>query len=87
MGFRSDRQRKAVMAKLTRGMTSTKIYTRPKKPSFNRQEREILRVLYESRKPMSIREIAEKANMSWVTAKKHLKKLEERGLWDEGKKD
>ena len=71
------------MAKLARKASRPKTY---KKPSFNRQEREILRVLYESRKPMSVREIAEKADMSWVTVKKYLKKLEKRGLWDEEKK-
>jgi len=50
-----------------------------KKPSFNRQEKAILKVLFEHRRPMSIRELAEKTNMSWVTAKKYIKKLKERG--------
>lgn len=52
----------------------------PKKKShFNRQEKAILKVIYDSRRTMTIREIAKKAHMSWVTAKKYLKRLKARG--------
>ena len=57
----------------------------PKKKShFNRQEKVILKILHESRRPMAIREVAEKTQMSWVTAKKYLIKLKERGFIEEG---
>lgn len=49
------------------------------KPSFNRQEKAILKVTAEARRPMSIKEVAEKAHMSWTTAKKYMLKLEKRG--------
>ena len=45
------------------------------KPHFNRQEKAILKVLYEERRWLSIKELAEEAHMSWVTANKHLKNL------------
>ena len=50
-----------------------------KKPHFNRQEKAILKVLFTERRYMSINEIADKSHMSWVTARKHLKRLKERG--------
>lgn len=53
------------------------------KPHFNKQERAILKVLYEARRTMTIRDIAEKSGMSWVTAKKYLKRLKERGVIQE----
>ena len=53
----------------------------PKKKShFNRQEKAILRVIYQSRRFMTIRDIAEKSSMSWVTAKKYVNKLLKDGI-------
>ena len=51
-----------------------------RKSRFSRKEKAIMRVLYEARKPMSIREISEKADMSWVTVRKYLNTLERRGF-------
>jgi DNA-binding IclR family transcriptional regulator len=51
-----------------------------RKPYFHKQERAILRALYRERRPMSIREIAEKAEMSWITARKYLKRLIKRKI-------
>ena len=48
------------------------------KPSFSKHERLILEKLYKHNRPMSISELAG-SNMSWVTTKKYLKKLEKRG--------
>ena len=49
-----------------------------KKPQFNRQEKAILKVMYESGRAMTTKEIAEKAHISWITTKKWLKILKER---------
>ena len=49
-----------------------------KKPAFNRYEKAILRVTAQYGRPMSIKEIAEKTNMSWVTSKKYAKLLKAR---------
>jgi len=50
-----------------------------KKPKFNRQEKAILKVVFEEQRTMSIKEIAEKAHMSWPTAKKYVERLAKRG--------
>ena len=54
-----------------------------KKNYFNKHEKAILKVIYDSRRAMTIREIAEKTHISWVTAKKYLKKLVDRGFIQE----
>ncbi len=54
-----------------------------KKPHFNRQEKAILKVLYDSNRTMSIKEVADKSHMSWVTAKKYLKILVQRGFLED----
>ena len=43
--------------------------------NFNRQEKAILKVVFEEQRTMSVKEIAEKAQMSWITAKKYVKNL------------
>jgi len=50
-----------------------------KKSHFNKHEKAILKVIYDSRRAMTIREIAKKSSISWVTAKKYLKRLKDRG--------
>jgi predicted ArsR family transcriptional regulator len=47
---------------------------------FNKHEREILRTLYSERRPMSLRELSDKADVSWVTAKKYTDNLNEKGI-------
>ena len=42
------------------------------KSAFNRQERMILKVVFEEQRGMSVREIAKKSQMSWITAKKYI---------------
>lgn len=57
-----------------------------RKKYFNKYEKEILRLLYKENRPMTIREIAEKVDMSWVTARKWLNILKNKGLVKHGKK-
>jgi len=38
-------------------------------------DKEILRTIYNHRRPMTIHEIKKITNISWVTVKKHLEKL------------
>jgi len=47
---------------------------------FNKEERAILKVLYEARRDMTILEIAEEAKVSWATVNKYLPSLVERGV-------
>jgi len=51
-----------------------------KKNYFNKNEKAILKVLYDARRYMPIREIADKAGMSWVTVRNYIKKLKEKGV-------
>lgn len=51
-----------------------------KEKPLNKHEKTILRVLAQHRRPMSIKEIADKAGISWVTARKYLIKLEKEGV-------
>jgi len=59
--------------------------TRKKTSKFNRQEKAIIKTLYDTRRPMSIKEIANKSHMSWITARKYIKKLEDKGWITEDK--
>lgn len=55
--------------------------TMPKtKPKFNKQERIILQLLYKNVRGFTINEIAEKTGLSWVTVRKYLRKLKEKGV-------
>jgi len=49
----------------------------PKIPfeELNRKEKEIVRVLNATRRPMNTNQIAERSDMSWQTAKKWLEEL------------
>jgi predicted transcriptional regulator len=49
------------------------------KSGFNRQERSILKTTFEEQRPMSTKEIADRSQMSWITAKKYVKQLLNRG--------
>jgi len=51
-----------------------------KKPHFNVKERAILQVLNKSRVGLTTYEVAEITGISWVTVKKYLKKLQEKGV-------
>ena len=42
---------------------------------FTKSERLIIQTAYQSRRSMSIREIAEKSDLSWVTARKYIRDL------------
>lgn len=46
------------------------------KTTFNRQEKAILKTLFDERRPMSLKELSEKSDMSWITTKKYVKSLE-----------
>jgi len=59
--------------------------SRKNKSHFNRQEKAILKILYEERRGMSIKELSEKSHMSWVTAKKYIDRLIKKD-WIEEKK-
>ncbi len=49
-----------------------------KKPHFNSKEKAIMKVLYDSRRQMTIREISILTKLSWVTIRKYLKVLREK---------
>lgn len=51
-----------------------------KKPTFNAKERAILQALNKSRYGLTAYEIAEQTGISWVTVKKYLKSLKEKGV-------
>ena len=55
---------------------------------FGKFETLILQVTYKARRPMSIREMAKKADLSWVTCRKYAKDLIDRKwlLWDKSGK-
>lgn len=57
-----------------------------KKRYFTKNERLILKVVHDRRSPLTIREIAKKAGLSWVTTKKYLKILTKKG-WIVEKKE
>ncbi len=46
---------------------------------FSKNERLILKVIHDERSPLSIRGIAKKAGLSWITTKKYLKILKNKG--------
>ncbi len=50
------------------------------KPYFNKYERLILSLLVRQRRPMSTKEISEEMGISWVTARKWLRSLKEKGF-------
>ena len=50
-----------------------------RKPHFNAKERAILQVLNKSRVGLTIYEISQITGISWVTVKKYVKKLKEKG--------
>lgn len=43
-------------------------------------EREILRILYTERRPLSFNELAKMSQLSWATTRKYVKKLEDKTL-------
>ncbi len=49
--------------------------SKKKKPPFNRYEREIIKLSFGTGRPMSTKEIADKADMSWVTSRKYVNRL------------
>lgn len=55
-----------------------------KKPNFNAKERAILQALNKSRVGLTTYEISEITGISWVTVKKYLKILDEKGVFDDG---
>ena len=50
------------------------------KTQFNKIEKAIIKVLAQHRGELSIKEIANRAGVSWVTARKYLKKLAAEGI-------
>jgi DNA-binding MarR family transcriptional regulator len=47
---------------------------------FNPMEKQILTTLYRSRKALPTKTVADRTGISWVTAKKHLTILYEKGV-------
>jgi response regulator of citrate/malate metabolism len=54
---------------------------------LNRIEREIIRVILQEKTPMTINEISKKSGISWVTVKKYIPILKNKGVLDEIKKN
>jgi len=46
-------------------------------PRLNRQHKKIIRELYRAQRPLSTNKVADRAEISWNTANKYLKELEE----------
>ena len=53
------------------------------KNALNRIEKEILRVLIKENRPLMINEISKITGISWVTVKKYMPILKEKGVIDE----
>ena len=53
-----------------------------KEQKLNRIEREIVRVLLKSDHPLTINEISNITGISWVTVKKYIPKLKNKGVID-----
>jgi Sugar-specific transcriptional regulator TrmB. len=51
---------------------------------FKSEERRIINVLYFANKPLSTKEISERTEMAWQTAKNYLEKMNEKGLLETG---
>lgn len=51
-----------------------------KNQTLNQKERDILRALKSSRTGMTAYEISKKTGITWVTVKKYLKTLKQKGL-------
>ena len=51
---------------------------------FKSEERRKINVLYFANKPLSTKEISERTEMAWQTAKSYLEKLNEKGLLETG---
>jgi len=47
---------------------------------FNKNEKIILKTIFSERKPLSIKELSEKADMSWSTVSKYSKKLQKENI-------
>jgi len=57
-----------------------------KKP-LNRIEKEIVRVLLKEGRPMTINQISKISGISWVTIKKYIPILKEKGVISENKEE
>lgn len=51
-----------------------------KSRGYSIHEKEIIRVLYKVRRPLSFRELSMLSNLSWATTKKYVKILEKKGI-------
>ena len=54
--------------------------------NFKPEEKQILSVLYFAQKPLTTKNISERAEMAWQTAKNHLEEMYQKGLLNKGKK-
>jgi len=57
------------------------------KRKYNPTEQRIMRLLYQSKAPLTAYEVAKELNISFPTAKKYLDKLMEEGVLNEGQKE
>ncbi|MDV0447259.1 hypothetical protein MsAg5_11380 [Methanosarcinaceae archaeon Ag5] len=51
---------------------------------LNAQEKKIMKVLYLANKPLSTKEISERAELSWPTTKKYLDEMHKKNYVDGG---
>jgi len=56
------------------------------KNPINRIEKEIIRVIIKENRPLTMNQISNISGISWVTVKKYMPKLIEKGVIDELKK-
>ena len=58
-------------------MVKQKIKTKKRiRPRIDKLDAELFGSLYRARRPLSIKKLAQRTDMSWQTANKHIKKLE-----------
>lgn len=53
------------------------------KPSLNKIEKEIIRVLLKENRPLTINELSKITGISWVTIRKYKEILKKKGVVDE----
>ncbi len=53
--------------------------------TLNPEEKRIINILYAAHKPLTTKNISERAEMAWQTAKKYLEQLRRKGITDGGR--
>ncbi len=52
---------------------------------YSQEEKRIINTLYKAHKPLTTKNISERSEMAWQTAKKYLEQLYKKGIVDAGR--